>query len=344
MVRKSVLQSRAPVAGLLAALLVCAAGAFAAPDPLPSWNDGPTKTAIEAFVTATTDPSGPRFVAPAARVATFDQDGTLWVEHPVYTEVMYTLDAIPALVAARPELAGVEPFKTVMSGDRAAIGKLPETDLLKLVAATHAGMTVDQFHDEVKTWIGKARDPRLHHLYTDLTYRPMLEAMAYLRAAGFKVYIVTGGEQDFVRAFASKVYGVPPEQVVGTMLATSFTDAGGKSDLTKEPKLLLNDDKEGKPQGIHLVIGRRPVIAFGNSDGDREMLEYATGGPGPGMGLIVMHDDAVREYAYGPANGLPDSRVGTFTQSLFDEAKTRGWSVISMKNDWKTIFAFTPAP
>jgi phosphoglycolate phosphatase-like HAD superfamily hydrolase len=332
-----------PAFAAFLALFVSGA-ALAAPDPLPSWNEGPTKAAIEAFVVAATDPSGSKFVAPAARIAAFDQDGTLWVEHPVYTEVMYTLDAIPALVASRPQLAAVEPFRTVMSGDRAAIGRLPEADLLKLVAATHSGMTVEQFHDEVKTWIGKARDPRFHQLYSDLAYRPMLEAMAYLRAAGFRVYIVTGGEQDFVRAFADAVYGVPPEQVVGTMLATSFADEAGKSDLTKLPRLLLNNDHDGKPQGIHLVIGRRPVIAFGNSDGDREMLEYATGGPGPGMALIVLHDDAAREYAYGPANGLPDSKIGTFSQALFDEAKARGWSVISMKSDWKTIFAFTPSP
>jgi len=325
----------------LVLVLLRAGAAFAQVDPLPSWNEGPTKAAIEAFVKATTDPANPKFVPPAARIATFDQDGTLWVEHPIYTEVMFTLDEVPTVVKAKPELANAEPYKTVMSGDRAAIGALPDKDLMTLLAVTHAGMTVVQFRDEVRGWIAKARDPRFGRPYTDLTYTPMREAMAYLRASGFKVFIVTGGEQDFVRAYSEQTYQVPPEQVVGTMLATEFGyDAAGKAVVIKVPKLILRDDGDGKPQGIHLVIGRRPIIAFGNSDGDKEMLEYATDGEGPGMGLIVLHDDAKREYAYGPAGGLPDSRIGTFSKALYDEAKARGWSVISMKGDWKTIFAF----
>ncbi len=336
-----------PLAALLAAatFLACLAGrpALAQTDPLPSWNEGGAKAAIETFVGAVTDPANPKFVDPPARIAAFDEDGALWVEHPIYTEVMFTLDEVPALVHAKPELKDVEPFKTVMSGDRAAIGKLPEGDLVKLVAATHTGMSVEDFRDEVRAWIAKARDPRFHRAYTDLTYKPMLEAMAYLRANGFKVYIVTGGEQDFVRAFADKTYGVPPEQVVGTALDTAYGyDAAGKPVLTKAPKRLLLDDHAGKPQGIHLMIGRRPVIAFGNSDGDQQMLEYTTGGAAPGMGLLVLHDDAAREYAYGPAAGLPNSKVGTFSQALYDEAKAKGWTVISMKNDWKQLFDFAP--
>ncbi len=330
-------------AGFALALLLFMGGgrALAQVDPLPSWNEGATKAAIETFVKATTDPASPKFVAAPARIATFDQDGTLWVEQPIYTEVMFTLDQIPALVKAKPELAKVEPFKTVLTGDKAAIGALSLKDLLTLVGATHSGMSVEAFQAEVRGWIAQARDQRFGRRYTELTYKPMLEAMAYLRANGFKVFIVTGGEQDFVRAFADETYQVPPEQVIGTMLATSYRyDAAGKAVLIKVPSLLLNNDNDGKPKGIHLVIGRRPLIAFGNSDGDKEMLEYATGGEGPGMALIVLHDDARREYAYGPAAGLPDSKIGTFGQDLYDEAKAKGWSVISMKNDWKTIFAF----
>ena len=310
-------------------------------DPLPSWNDGATKIAIQTFVTATTDKTNPKFVEPAARIATFDQDGTLWVEHPIYTEVMFTLDTVPAIVKAKPELANVEPFRTVLSGDREAISKLTERDIFTLVAATHSGVTVDQFRQEVSRWIAEAKDPRFGRHYTELTYKPMLEAMAYLRANGFTVYIVTGGEQDFVRAFAEQTYGVANGNVVGTMLNSQFEEhAAGKSDIRKVPKLLLVDDGPGKPEAIHLVIGQRPLIAFGNSDGDKEMLEYATGGEGPGMGLLLFHDDPAREYAYGPANGLPDSRIGTFSQALYDAANAKGWSVISMKNDWKRVFAF----
>ncbi len=342
--RSRPLRSAATLCAAAFALACLVAGpAPAQPDPLPSWNEGPAKAAIEAFVGAVVDPANPKFVAPPARIATFDEDGTLWVEHPIYTEVMFTLDEVPALVKAKPELKDVEPFKTVMSGDRAAIAKMPESDLVKLVAATHTGMSVEDFQGEVRAWIGKARDPRFKRPYTDLTFKPMLEAMAYLRANGFKVYIVTGGEQDFVRAFADKVYGVPPEEVVGTALDTAFSyDAAGKPVLTKAPKLLLLDDHDGKPKGIHLMIGRRPVIAFGNSDGDQQMLEYTTGGAAPGMGLLVLHDDAAREYAYGPAAGLPDSKVGAFSQALYDEAKARGWTVISMKTDWKQVFDFAP--
>ncbi|MGH8611058.1 MAG: HAD family hydrolase [Gammaproteobacteria bacterium] len=325
----------------LVALLLLVAHANAQTDPLPSWNDGPAKKAIIEFVKQTTDKSSPKFVAPAERVATFDQDGTLWVEHPMYSQVMYCLDRVPAVVKAKPELANVEPFKTVLSGNREAIAKLPQDDLFKILAATLSGMSVDQFNAEATKWISEAKDPRWKRPYTELTYLPMQEVLKYLRENGYKTYIVTGGGQDFVRVYAEQTYGIPPEQVVGTAGGTKYGyDKSGKPFLTKEPKLLLNDNNAGKPEGIHLMIGRQPHVAFGNSTGDQQMLEYTKAGDGARLALLLLHDDAKREYAYGPAQGLPDTKVGTFTQALYDEAKKKGWTVISMKNDWKRIFAF----
>jgi phosphoglycolate phosphatase-like HAD superfamily hydrolase len=309
--------------------------------PLPSWNDGPAKHAIIDFVHATTDQASPKFVPPEDRVATFDQDGTLWVEQPIYTQVVYCLDRVPAVVAKKPELKSREPFKTVLSGNREAIAKLSLHDLEEILIATLTGMPVEDFQAEVKKWIGSAKHQRWDRLYTDLTYQPMQEVLHYLRDNGYKTFIVTGGGQDFVRVYAQQVYGIPPEQVVGTIGGTKFGyDKDGKPFLTKEPKLLLNDDNAGKPEGIHLGIGRRPHAAFGNSTGDREMLEYTGAGDGARLMMLVLHDDAQREYAYGPAQGLPGSKVGTFTQALYDEAKKAGWTVISMKNDWNRIFSF----
>ena len=312
-----------------------------AQDPLPSWNDGPAKQAILAFVKEVIDKSDPKYVAPEERIATFDQDGTLWVEHPMYTQAMYCLERVPMLVEKKPELKKVEPFTTVLSGNREAMAKLTMKDLEKILAATLTGMSVDEFSAEAKKWLATAKHPRWERLYTDLVYQPMLEVMQYLRANEFKTYIVTGGGQDFVRVYAEKVYGIPPEQVVGTAGATKYGyEKDGKPFLTKEPKLLLNDNDAGKPEGIHLMIGRRPHAAFGNSAGDRQMLEYTEAGDGARLSMVVLHDDAKREYAYGPAQGLPDTKVGTFTQALYDEAKKDGWFVISMKNDWKFIFPF----
>jgi len=310
-------------------------------DPLPSWNDGATKQAILDFVQATTDRQSPDFVPPGQRIATFDQDGTLWVEQPMYSQVIYCLDRVPDLVKEKPELKDVEPFKTVLSGDKQAIAKLPWKELEKILIATLSGMSVDEFQDQVKQWLAKARDPRWKRPYTELIYQPMLEVMRFLRDKDYKTYIVTGGGQDFVRVYADRVYGVPTEQVVGTMGGTKFGyDQNGKPFLTKEPTLLLNDDKAGKPEGIHLMIGMQPYAAFGNSTGDQQMLEYTKSGDGKRLSMLVMHDDAAREYAYGPATGLPETKVGTFTQALFDEAKKDDWIVISMKKDWKRIFAF----
>jgi phosphoglycolate phosphatase-like HAD superfamily hydrolase len=313
----------------------------AATAPLGSWNEGQAKQAILDFVRAIADPGSRKFVPPEDRIAVFDQDGTLWVEHPIYTQVTYCLDRVPILAAQKPELRSVEPFKTVLSGDREAMAKLSMHDLEEILAATLTGMPVDEFNAEVKKWLETAQHPRWKRPYTDLTYQPMLEVLHYLRDSGFRTYIVTGGGQDFVRVYAQRVYGIPPEQVVGTMGGTKFGyDKDGKPFLTKEPKLLLNDDNAGKPEGIHLMIGRRPHASFGNSVGDREMLEYTGAGDGARLMMLLLHDDAEREYAYGPARGLSHSKVGTFTAALDDEANKKSWTVISMKNDWKRIFAF----
>ena len=316
-------------------LAVCAP-AGAQTDPLPSWNDGPAKQAILEFVRVTTDKASPKFVEPEARIAVFDQDGTTWVEQPMYTQVMFALHRVGVLAEKDPKLKEVEPFKTVLSGDRAAMAKLTMQDLEKILAVTHTGMTVEVFQTIVQDWIAKAKHPRFQRPFTELVYQPMLEVMQHMRASGYKTYFVTGGGQDFVRVYAEKVYGVPPEQVVDTAADTKFGyDKSGKAILTKVPKLLLLDDKLGKPVGIHLMIGRRPVATFGNSAGDQQMLEYTQAGDGARLMVLVHHDDDKREYAYGAK-----SKVGTFPDSLMAEAQKRGWIIISMKNDWKRIFAF----
>jgi hypothetical protein len=310
-------------------------------DPLPSWRDGPAKQAITTFVKETTDQAGSKFVPVAERIATFDQDGTLWVEHPMYTFVMYSLERVPVIAKDKPELKDVEPFRTVLSGNREAMAKLTTADLEKILGATLTGMTVEEFAVEAKKWLETARHPRWKRPYTELVYQPMLEVLRYLRDNGYKTYMVTGGGQDFARMGSEKVYGIPPEHVVGTASATKYGyDKAGEPTLTKDPKLVLFDDFGGKAEGIHLMIGRRPYAAFGNSTGDQQMLEYTGAGDGARLMMLVLHDDAEREYAYGPAQGLPDTKVGTFTQALYDEAKQKSWTVISMKNDWKRIFAF----
>ena len=332
---------KGPCAAAFLALCVVSATVQAADDPLPSWNDGSAKQGIIEFVQATTDRSNAKFVPPEERIATFDQDGTLWVEHPLYTQVVYCLERVPAPVAKKPELKSVEPFKTVLSGNREAIAQLSLAELEKILAATLTGMTIDEFQAEAKKWLAIARHPRWQRPYTELVYQPMLEVLNLFRAGGYRTYIVTGGGQDFVRVYSEQVYGIPPEQVVGTAGETKYGfDNEGRPELTKEPKLLLNDNFAGKPEGIQLVIGRKPHAAFGNSTGDQQMLEYTTIDNGAGLGMLVFHDDAAREYAYGPAQGLPATKVDTFTQALYDEARQRGWFVISMKNDWKRIFAF----
>lgn len=330
-----------PLAIAIVCLVAQAGAQTAATDPLPSWNDGAAKKGILDFVAATTTQGSPDFVPPADRIATFDQDGTLWVEQPVYSQVVYCLDRVPLLVKANPALAKQEPFKTVMSGDKAAIAKLPMPMLEKLLAATLTGMTVEEFRDQVKAWLPAAKHPRWNRPFTELTYQPMQEVLKYLRANGYKTYIVTGGGQGFVRVYSDEVYGVPVEQVVGTAAETKFSiNKAGKPTLTKQPKPFYINDGPGKPEGIELFIGRRPYAAFGNSSGDQPMLEYTKAGSGKRLSMIVLHDDAKREFAYGPAQGLPNSKIGTFPQSLYDQAKKDGWFVISMKDDWKKIFSF----
>ncbi len=254
---------------------------------------------------------------------------------------MYCLDRVPAVVAEKPELGNVEPFKTVLSGNRGAIAKIPKPELVKVLVAMLTGMTTDQFQAEVKKWLATAKHLRWKRPYTELVYQPMLEVLTYLRDNGYKTYIVTGGGQDFVRVYAEQVYGVPPEQVVGTAGGTTYGyDKNSRPTLTKEPRLLLNDDKAGKPEGIHVMIGRRPYAAFGNLLGDQQMLEYSTAGDGVLLGTLLLHDDVEGEYDHGPARSLPASKVGTFPEALDDEANKHGWTAISMSRDWKLIFTF----
>jgi hypothetical protein len=337
--RRVVLTTLAALPALPA--LLTGARAQAPANELASWNEGSAKQAIIDFVRSTTDRTSPKFVPPEERIATFDQDGTLWVEHPMYTFMTYSLERVSMLVKDRPGLKDIEPFKTVLSRNREEMAKLTTPDLEKILFATVTGMTVEQFNAEATKWLEIARHPRWDRPYTELSYQPMLEVLRFLRGNGYKTYVVTGGVQDFARAGSEKVYGIPPEQVVGTALATKYDyDKDGRPILIKEPKLMLFDDFGGKAEGIHLMIGRRPHVAFGNSTGDQEMLEYASAGDGARLTMLVLHDDAQREYSYGPARGLPDTKVGTFTQALYDEAKQKGWTVVSMKNDWKRVFAF----
>jgi phosphoglycolate phosphatase-like HAD superfamily hydrolase len=308
-------------------------------DPLPSWNDGTAKRAIIDFVTMTTDKDSPNFVPMESRIATFDQDGTLWVEHPIYAQLVYCVDRLSIIAASQPELRDAEPFKTILKEGISAIPKLSRADLESLAIVTLTGMSAEDFQNDIHKWLEHARDPRWDRPFTELIYKPMMEVLTYMRGHGYRTYIVTGGGQDFVRVFAENTYGIPPEQVIGSATGIKYTyDKEGHPFLAKEPSLILNDNYAGKPEGIHLMIGRRPYAAFGNSIGDREMLEYTTAGSLPRLAMLVLHDDAEREYAYGPAEGLPDTSVGTFPQSLYREAKDKGWIIISMKNDWNTIF------
>jgi phosphoglycolate phosphatase-like HAD superfamily hydrolase len=330
----------------LCVVLFGVAGAQAQRDPLPSWNSGPAKQAILSFVKDTTDKSSAKYVEPKDRIATFDQDGTLWTEHPLYAQAMFALDRVGQLAPQHPEWKEKQPFKAVIEGDQAAMSKFSESDWLQVLAVTHTGMSTEAFQEIVKQWLATARAPRFDRPYTDLIYQPMLEVMKYLRDKGFKTYIVTGGGQEFVRVYSEQVYGVPPEQVVGSSIVTKYEDTNGKPVLMREPKVFLIDDGPGKAVGINLFIGKRPHAAFGNSgnsagtSGDAQMLEWTQVGDGARLMMLVHHDDAKREYAYGPGGGLPDTHVGTFSDALMAEANKSGWIVISMKNDWKRIFAF----
>lgn len=312
--------------------------ALAAPDPLPSWNEGPTKKSILDFVTAVTKEGGPDYVKPAERIATIDNDGTLWVEQPIYTQFAFAIDRVKATANQHPEWKTQEPFKSILAGDMSAVAAMGEKGMVEIVEATHSGITTADFDQTVKDWLATAKHPRFKVLYTDLVYQPMIELLDYLRANGFKTFIVSGGGVEFMRNFADKTYGIPPEQVIGSAGVTQYQMWDASPVLIKMPKVLFVDDGPGKPEGINHFIGRRPIFAFGNSNGDKEMLEWTAAGDGLRFMGLVYHTDATREYAYGPAGGLPDSKVGTFSQALMDEATGKGWTIANMKNDWKTIF------
>src|SRR5712692_2827440 len=301
---------------------------------LPSWNEGATKQSILDFVAAVTGEGSPDFVPPAERIATFDNDGTLWVEHPMYTQLVFVLDRVKALAPQHPEWKDTQPFKAALEGDMKTLAASGEHGLLTLVLATHSGMTVNEFEKIVLDWIATARDPRFKRPYTELAYLPMIELLGFLRASGFKNFIVSGGGIEFMRPWTEKVYGIPPEQVIGSSIKTKFEMRGGQPVLVRLPELNFNDDKDGKPVAINQHIGCRPIAAFGNSDGDLQMLQYTSADKGARFCLYVHHDDAAREYAYDRTDHLAKLDKG------LDEAAAKGWTVASMKNDWKKIFAF----
>jgi hypothetical protein len=322
------------------ACLMYAGQTSAAGAALPSWNDGAAKQAILDFVAKTTDESSSDYVAPADRIVTFDNDGTLWVEHPMYTQLTFAIDRVKQLAPKHPDWKTKQPFKAVLDNDMKTLAASGEKGILELVMASHAGMSTAEFEAIVKNWFATARDPRFKKPYTELAYLPMVELLEYLRANGFKTYIVSGGGIEFMRPMTESVYGVPPEQVIGSSIKTKYEMKGGKPVLMRLPEINFIDDKTGKPVGINMYIGKRPVASFGNSNGDVQMLQWTGAGDGARLMMLVFHDDAEREYAYGPADGLPNTPFGTFSQSTMDEARNSGWVVISMKNDWSRIFSF----
>jgi len=302
-------------------------------DPLPSWNDNATKARIVDFVQAVTDPDDPAYVEPGERVATFDNDGTLWVEQPVYTELAFALHRVRDLAKVHPEWKGQQPFKAVIEGDRNALLAAGSRGLADIVVASHTGMSAALFDTIVTEWLRDARHPELEKPYTELLYQPQLELLRYLEANGFQTFIVSGGSVEFIRTFAEEAYGIPPQRVIGTSIETRYEVQGGKPSLLRLPAIDHVDDKAGKPVGIHKHIGRRPILAFGNSDGDFEMLQWTTvGSSGLRLGVLLHHDDAEREYAYDRT-----SSAGKLDRAL-DAAEGSGWLVVSMKNDWNTVF------
>ena len=328
------------VSTIAGAIMALAAGlgwslpAIAQSDPLPSWNDTPTKKAIVEFVGRVTKAGGPDFVAPAERVATFDNDGTLWVEQPMYVQMAFALDRIKAMAPLHPDWAYMEPYQSVLEGNTKALAEFDEHDLVQLIMVTHAGMTTDEFSKIVTDWLATARDPRFKRPYTELVYQPMLEVLSYLRANGFKTFIVSGGGVEFMRPWTEKVYGIPPEQVIGSSIKTKFEMRDGIPTLFRIPDVNFIDDKAGKPVGINEAIGRRPIASFGNSDGDLEMLQWTTIAGGARFAAIVHHTDAEREYAYDRK-----SHFGHLDLAL-DAAAANSWTVIDMKKDWKVVFPF----
>lgn len=325
-------------ASLVALALALGATLPAAPDdPFPSWKAGPARAQLMDFVGRVTAAGGPDYVPPAARIATFDNDGTLWSEQPMYVQLAFTLDRVKALAPMHPEWKATQPFKAALEGDLHQVAASGERGVLQLLADTHAGTTTDEFEAIVRDWVTRARHPRFHRPYIEVVYQPMLEALAYLRAHGFKTYIVSGGGVEFMRPWAEGVYGVPPEQVIGSSIRTRFELGDGRPMLVRLPEIEFVDDKEGKPAGIHRLIGRRPVAAFGNSDGDLQMLQWTAAGAGPRLVALVHHTDGERAWAYDR-----QSSFGRLDRAL-DEARARGWLVIDMKRDWARVFAF-PTP
>jgi phosphoglycolate phosphatase-like HAD superfamily hydrolase len=319
---------------VLCSLLVSASAP--AEDALPSWNDGPSKQAIVAFVAKVTKADGPDFVAEPERIAVFDNDGTLWAEQPNYFQAFFIEDRVRALAPQHPEWKTKEPFRSVLANDPKGLAAAGEQGLAELVGTTHSGMTTDEFAATVDQWVRSAKHPKSGRPFTEMVYQPMLELLAYLRANGFKTFIVSGGGQEFMRPWTERVYGIPPEQVVGSGGDLRYQTEGGKPALVKLPKITFIDDKAGKPVGIQRFIGRRPIFAFGNSDGDREMLEWTTAADGARFAGIVHHTDAEREWAYDR-----ESKIGTLAKAL-DQGKAQGWTIVDMKAEWKTIFP--PAP
>jgi len=304
----------------------------ASADPLPSWNAGASKKAIVSFVEKTTTAGSPDYVVPAERIAVFDNDGTLWAEQPLYFQAIYIFDRIKELAPQHPEWKTKEPFASVLKDDTKGALAAGEHGLIEMAMATHAGITTDEFDKSVRDWITTARHPQTKRPYNEMVYQPMLEVLVYLRANGFKTCIVSGGGIDFMRVFAEEVYGIPPEQIIGSSIKAGYELRDGKPVIVKLPEMNFIDDKQDKPVGIHQHIGRRPLAAFGNSDGDFQMIEWSTAGEGARFGLIVHHDDAEREWAYDR-----ESHIGKLDRGL-DEGPKRGWTIVSMKNDWKSIF------
>lgn len=321
------------------AALAIAVPAIAQDTPLPSWVEGDTRTAIIEFVEKVTDESSEDYVAPEDRIATFDNDGTLWTEHPIYTQLTFALERVKELAPQNPDWKTKQPFKAVLDNDMKALGEAGAKGLVELVMTTHAGMSTTDFEGIVTDWFKTAEHPRFKRPYTELTYAPMVELLEYLRANDFTTYIVSGGGIEFMRPITLDAYGIPSQQVIGSSIKTEFKMVDGEPAIMRLPEVNFNDDKGGKPVAINQYIGKRPIASFGNSAGDREMLQWTGAGDGARLMMLVFHDDADREYAYGPANGLDDTKFGAFPQDLMDEASEKGWHVISMKDDWSTVFA-----
>jgi len=322
---------------LLLVLAIGAAALAAQEDPLSSWKSGPVKAQVIDFVRRVTTAGSADFVVPGERIATFDNDGTLWAEQPMYVQYAFTIDRVRALAPQHPEWKDTQPFKAVLAGDLRQLAAGGERGAVPLLAATHAGMTPDEFDAIVRDWLERARHPRFQRPYTELVYRPMLEVLTYLRAHGFKTYVVSGGGVEFMRPWTERVYGIPPEQVIGSSIKTRFELREGRPVLLRLPEIEFVDDKEGKPESIQRVIGRRPIAAFGNSDGDLQMLQWTAAGPGPRLMVLIHHTDDEREWAYDR-----QSSIGRLDRAL-DEARARSWVVVDMKRDWARVFAF-PTP